>query len=308
MQLGLNTLSSAKYFLFMGFLTVDLILLGAAVRIFDAGLACPDWPLCFGKVIPDYHPIVYLEFAHRALAGAVGILYLLGLLSLIINKGQSMGLKWLSFVTALVLLTQIILGALTVILNLHFGTVVLHLGLALVFCFNLFWIGWSLKCVQEGKHNNTSEDFLLSKEKWGLLFCLLVTFGQTLLGGAVASNYAGLVCIDFPLCHGEFIPTLRGIIGIQILHRLGAYFTFAVLFSSALYFFKKKKLGDFPKIIALLISLQLIVGASNILWKLPPLLSLFHLLLAVLLLLTLGKMLHRSLHAYLKHSERGKER
>ena len=50
-----------------------LIALGGGVRAMDAGLACPDWPLCFGDYIPDYHPQDFLEFIHRALAGLVGI-------------------------------------------------------------------------------------------------------------------------------------------------------------------------------------------------------------------------------------------
>ncbi len=48
------------------FLVVDLMVLGAAVRAFDAGLTCPDWPLCFGNVVPAFHWGVYFEFIHRS--------------------------------------------------------------------------------------------------------------------------------------------------------------------------------------------------------------------------------------------------
>ena len=53
------------------FLTVDLMVLGAGVRALDAGLTCPYWPLCFGKVIPAMHVGVWLEFIHRVIAGFV---------------------------------------------------------------------------------------------------------------------------------------------------------------------------------------------------------------------------------------------
>ena len=49
-----------------------VIALGVLTRAMDAGLACPDWPLCFGDVIPDYHPQVYLEFIHRNLGRIYG--------------------------------------------------------------------------------------------------------------------------------------------------------------------------------------------------------------------------------------------
>ena len=65
---------------FLIFLTFDLMLLGASVRALDAGLACPDWPMCFGHAIPHYELKVYLEFIHRCVAGFVSIALMLSLL------------------------------------------------------------------------------------------------------------------------------------------------------------------------------------------------------------------------------------
>ena len=63
-----------KYYKILGFEIIFLVAFGAAVRAMDAGLSCPDWPLCFYKFIPNYHPQVYFEFIHRVLAGLVGIM------------------------------------------------------------------------------------------------------------------------------------------------------------------------------------------------------------------------------------------
>ena len=57
-------------------LTFGLIVLGALVRANDAGLACPDWPLCFGQVVPEFDVKVGFEWGHRALAGSVSLLFL----------------------------------------------------------------------------------------------------------------------------------------------------------------------------------------------------------------------------------------
>ncbi|HKA15043.1 MAG TPA: COX15/CtaA family protein, partial [Myxococcota bacterium] len=48
-----------------------LIVLGALVRAHGAGLACPDWPLCFGTVAPRMDVRVAFEYSHRALAGTI---------------------------------------------------------------------------------------------------------------------------------------------------------------------------------------------------------------------------------------------
>src|ERR1700760_1820611 len=61
-----------RFYKWLCIATFELIVLGGAVRALNAGLACPDWPLCFGDYVPDFHPQVYLEFIHRVLAGSIG--------------------------------------------------------------------------------------------------------------------------------------------------------------------------------------------------------------------------------------------
>ena len=56
-------------------LTTGLIVLGALVRAHGAGLACPDWPLCFGRLVPRFDLRVAFEWTHRLVAGSVSILF-----------------------------------------------------------------------------------------------------------------------------------------------------------------------------------------------------------------------------------------
>ena len=56
-------------------LTFGLIVLGALVRANDAGLACPDWPLCFGELLPRFDVKVAFEWSHRAIAGTVALCF-----------------------------------------------------------------------------------------------------------------------------------------------------------------------------------------------------------------------------------------
>ena len=62
-------------FVVLMLVTTALIVLGALVRAHGAGLACPDWPLCFGRVIPEIDFEVAFEWSHRVLAGAVSLAF-----------------------------------------------------------------------------------------------------------------------------------------------------------------------------------------------------------------------------------------
>ena len=76
-----TTTSSSRWsyaFLTYGFaglalLTLGLIVVGALVRAYDAGLACPDWPLCKGALVPGFDFKVAFEWGHRVFAAAISI-------------------------------------------------------------------------------------------------------------------------------------------------------------------------------------------------------------------------------------------
>src|SRR5437868_552546 len=89
--------------------TIGLMALGAGVRAMGAGLSCPDWPLCFGKVIPDFHVGVYFEFIHRAYAGLVSLTFVTCLLLLLRNPRVPRSVKRLGLFAAFVLIMQIVM-------------------------------------------------------------------------------------------------------------------------------------------------------------------------------------------------------
>jgi heme A synthase len=65
----------ATGFLALVALTECLIVLGALVRAHEAGLACPDWPLCFGEFVPAFDLRVAFEWSHRLLAGSMSLCF-----------------------------------------------------------------------------------------------------------------------------------------------------------------------------------------------------------------------------------------
>jgi len=280
--MGKRGVSLSLTFLMVG--TFILIALGGSVRAMHAGLACPDWPLCFGKVIPEFQVQVYFEFIHRVLAGLIALLSLFVGIKILRND-YSKAVKYTILISWAVLIAQIILGGLTVLKLLHFGVVTAHLIFGLTFFGLVLWARMLINDPPvKRKHKVPNQIFYL------FTFSLLVVLGQIILGGLVSSNYAGLACIDFPLCNGELIPTLKGTLGLQVLHRLGAYATAITLFSLYLIISKhrhekwmQKRLFNRAGVLVILTFLQILVGAGNVLLKIPPVITVVHLALATLI-------------------------
>ena len=67
-------------------LTFALIVVGSVVRTTGSGLACPDWPLCQGRLIPPFQFNVMIEWTHRLLALLVSLV-LLGIASWTLPRG-----------------------------------------------------------------------------------------------------------------------------------------------------------------------------------------------------------------------------
>ncbi len=126
-------------------------------------------------------------------------------------------------------------------------------------------------------------------------FTGLAIFGQIILGGLVASHYAATVCTDFPTCNGAWFPTFSGVIGLHIIHRLGAYALFAIALANLFFMVKKsgslrlRKLGigNFAMVLT-----QVGIGIANVLLHTPPLIAVLHLAMATAILSLAVRQIH----------------
>ncbi len=121
-------------------LTFGLIVLGALVRANEAGLACPDWPLCFGEFVPRMNLRVAFEWTHRVVAGSVGLAFTALALLALRRPGTREACGALLAVAAAILAAQVLLGALTVWELLAAWTVTSHLLTGNAFAVSLLWI------------------------------------------------------------------------------------------------------------------------------------------------------------------------
>ncbi len=269
------------------FVTFCLISLGGAVRAMNAGLACPDWPLCFGKVIPEYDLRVYYEFIHRTIAGLVGLGTFALAFYVLRRPEMSRAAKTTILLSLVILMSQIVLGGLTVLKLLHFGVVTAHLAFGMLFFCSILWLHF---VVQDQAMNVEIKPMPMGF--FGvLIFAAFVVFGQILLGGLVSSQYAGVACPDFPLCNGEIIPLMVGDVGIHMTHRLGAYFTVITILSV---YRMIRRFRDQPWIgselyrlggwVTVLVLIQVAVGVMNVLFRVPPIITVVHLAVAAAIL------------------------
>lgn len=202
-------------------LTLLVIALGAYTRLTDAGLGCPDWPGCYGKLTAPLHDAhiaeaqtrfpdaniephkAHNEMLHRYIAGLLGLCVLLIFLSSLRIKQ----FRLLASVILLLVIFQAALGMWTVTLNLLPLIVLAHLlgGFALLALLAVLRveIAWKKKVIAENLEHlaekSVSESKLYSLLPLGYLAVLVLVL-QIALGGWTSSNYAAAVCYQLPLC------------------------------------------------------------------------------------------------------------
>lgn len=304
-------------------LALLVIILGAYVRLSNAGLGCPDWPGCYGKVLVSdsiqfkadaeaafpNEPLdiakAWKEMSHRYLAAALGVL-VLALLPLAWRLKQQRAAA-IGLTTSLLILVglQAALGMWTVNLKVMPIVVTGHLLLGFI----TFWVlNWTWLRVNVGVVPRSIKAGPTLFAAFGMLVLLL----QIVLGAWVSTNYAALACSDFPRCNGAWLPEadyasaldlfygLRSWdpsplpasaqLAVHALHRLGALVSFVVLSLVMLSATSER----YPKpvrragvLLSMLLLVQIVLGIFGVKHSLPLWLAVAHNAFAALLMLPL---------------------
>jgi cytochrome c oxidase assembly protein subunit 15 len=184
-------------------LAATVVVLGAWVRLTDAGLGCPDWPGCYGHLYPQTaHETgkAWHEMIHRYVAASLGIIIVVLLawaIAGIKDRSQPLIPVVLLF---LVVCLQGALGALTVTLLLTPLIVTAHLIGGLATLSLLWWLSIS----PERRTLSHAETGL---QKFALAACIVLAC-QIFLGGWTSTNYAAIACPDFPTCQRSWWPSM----------------------------------------------------------------------------------------------------
>ncbi len=311
-------------------LALTVIVLGAWVRLSDAGLGCPDWPGCYGhlnwpnadhevrtanQAFPE-RPVdaakAWKEMVHRYLAGTL-VLMVLALNWLAWKKRN--GMPAFRAKTGLLLgliLFQAALGMWTVTLKLLPVVVMGHLLGGMATLALMLWIIYSNRYAQ-GYDPGTR----VRRMRGLIITALTILVLQIALGGWTSSNYAAMACPDFPACQGQFWPDTNfrdgfvlwreigvdfegGVLdlpsrtAIHMAHRIGAVLTLFVLLYTAFRLSRISALQRCGYLLMSLVSVQFLLGVLNIVLQLPLYNAVAHNGVAALLLALLVGLLYRT--------------
>lgn len=285
-------------------LTLLVVVAGAYVRLQDAGLGCPDWPGCYGHLIgvpqtaeeiahaergfpqrPVEEHKAWKEMFHRYVAGTLGVLLVAVMVAAWWRRRALRQSAWLPTGIVALVAVQATLGMWTVTMLLKPVIVTLHLlggmaTLALTCWLALRQLAWP---PTPGPASRL--------RPWAVAG-LIIVVGQIALGGWVSTNYAALVCRDFPACHGAWLPAMDFAHGFQIArelgmtaagaplslealtaihwtHRVGALVTFFYIGALAVALMRTSGYARMGVVLAVLLLLQLSLGMANVLLTLP---------------------------------------
>ena len=322
---------------FATLLALCVVVLGAWVRLTDAGLGCPDWPGCYGSLIvedsadarakataefPD-RPLdsgkAWREMIHRYVAATLGFTIMLIAALAWVNRKQPDQPVAVPLILLGLVIFQGLLGMWTVTLLLKPAIVMTHLLGGLATTGLLFWL--FLDSLRRAKQTSPGSGNHLHRLA---LIGLVVLVIQIALGGWTSANYAALACPDLPTCQGQWWPDeidfaegfvmWQGLgvdyeggildapsrVAIHFTHRLGALVTFLFLFGITLTTWRSTSstvTRNASLAVTILLLLQVSLGISVVWFSLPIVLAATHNGVAALLLLAVINLNHATIRA-----------
>ncbi|HEX9043939.1 MAG TPA: heme o synthase [Candidatus Limnocylindrales bacterium] len=270
--------------------TFALVTMGVIVRAYDAGMGCPDWPLCHGQLVPspgDYK--AWLEWIHRGIAAVLGFMVLGVAVLAFVDHRDRRSLLWPSLLAIVLVGFQAWLGRETVRLNNSGESVTAHLASAMADLGLLVYIlvrsGYPARFGGRGASQRFT---LLAAFAAASTFALLL-FGSNVTAGGVE---AALVFPDWPLMGGSAFPPLTALTTTHVLHRWVAVVVGLIVVGTAVVAYRTQQ-NDTVRRLALvagvLFPIQALIGGLQVLTQLAPWALTLHLALgAIIWAATLG--------------------
>lgn len=244
-----------------------LINLGGYVHNTGASLACPDWPLCHGQVMPEMAGGVLFEHSHRLLGSLVGFLTIV-IVFISYKTSQKVKMAWVALA---MVIAQGILGGLTVIYKLPPFISIAHLGLSMIFLCTLIYLHHPLDRPIKNKPPSSIRPYLL--------VALVLVYFQILFGALIRHLGLGAICgVGYEnsiLCAGNILPSSSGELA-HMAHRILAVLVgIAVLVPN--FFILRKKLSLYPILVLVIISVQILLGIMTVGSGFRPVITMLHL-------------------------------
>ena len=195
--------------------TLLLVTIGVVVRATDSGLGCPDWPFCYGQVLPAFNdPKAWIEWLHRTVAAILGLLILAQAVLAYVDHRDRRSILWPSIGAVLLVGFQAYLGRQTVLLGNTGESVIAHLATSQALLGLLIYILVRSYFPARIGGRGSSQRFTLL-----VAFGAAATYALLLFGARVTATDAALIFPDWPLMGGTFFPPLTDLTTAHVLHR-----------------------------------------------------------------------------------------
>jgi protoheme IX farnesyltransferase len=261
--------------------TYALVVLGGVVRVSGSGLGCPDWPLCHGRLLPplDLHAII--EYSHRTTASLASALIVLTAVFAWLAWRRRRDIVIPSTIALALLAVQVVLGAITVCLELPPIIVLAHLAtaMALLAAVCVTAVAACLpQTVSDAPGPRGATPRRLARAAAAGTYVLILS------GSLVVGTGASGSCPAWPLCGGGFSLAFDGYPAIQLLHRGLAAVIGVLLVVSLFVLMNRYRVARAVRATVALtlaaLAFQVAVGAAVVTLHLPAALRGLHLALA----------------------------
>jgi len=257
--------------------TYALVVLGGVVRVSGSGLGCPDWPLCHGHLLPPLNLHAIIEYSHRTTASLTSALVLLTAAVAWLAWRKRRDLVIPATVALGLLIVQVILGAITVRLELPPMIVLAHLATAMALL--------GAVCVTAVAALTPAPAGAIDRvARRRMLLAASGTYLLLISGSLVVGSGASGACNAWPLCGGGFSLTFDGLPAIQLLHRvIAGVIGLLIILSLASVLARHRRHAAVRATVALTLAalaFQVVVGAAVVTLRLPAALRGLHLALA----------------------------
>ena len=282
------------FLLFVLLWTLALLFLGSYVHATGASLACPDWPTCFGTMMPEMTGGVFWEHLHRLWAGALVIFFTISVILTRRAHPERTFLHRLGLAGIGLLLVQSVLGGITVLFLLPDAVSTSHLALAFLF---LALVTVLLVLTRQDRDDYQGEDAGRRLVRRAGLVVSGLVLAQSVVGALVRHTDAGMACPDVPLCLGRVIPPLEyPMVQLHFLHRVLGVTVAAVALRYGWLVLSRTGVAAARRMATALgaaAALQVLLGFVAVATRLdPPYVSLHTLLAAALLALGVAMAAH----------------
>ncbi|MBJ7458746.1 MAG: COX15/CtaA family protein [Thermoleophilaceae bacterium] len=265
--------------------TLALIVVGGVVRVSDSGLGCGaagsglhGWPFCGGRVVPAVDATMIVEYSHRALASAVGVL----LIALVVfawrSYRENRAVVRISTTTLVLVVAEGLLGGLTVEHGLDPWLVAAHLGISMVIAALLLLL--AIKCRETPPVEGAARVPMLTRSL--AIAAPVLTWSTIVAGGYVAGTErygtpdgdysfgAHMACGDrFPTCLGSWWPFgASDLVDAQLIHRGLMYATAVAVIGLVVIAWRSSSPNSRIRVLAVttsaILAAQVLLGAMNV--------------------------------------------